>query len=51
KKNKRKQDDENETTSVYSSSDESFIAVENPVVHSKRGALRKKRIKSSHELE
>ncbi|CAG8815650.1 5019_t:CDS:1, partial [Gigaspora rosea] len=50
-KNKRQHNDENETTSDYSSSDEDFIAIENLVVHSKRGAPRKKRIKSSHELE
>ncbi|KAF0520633.1 hypothetical protein F8M41_016183 [Gigaspora margarita] len=50
-KNKRQHNDKNETTSDYSSSDEDFSAIENLVVHSKRGAPRKKRIKSSHELE
>ncbi|KAF0487828.1 hypothetical protein F8M41_022496 [Gigaspora margarita] len=51
KKNKKQHNDENETTSDYSSSDEDFIAIENLVVYSKRGAPRKKCIKSSHELE
>ncbi|CAG8816257.1 37640_t:CDS:2 [Gigaspora margarita] len=33
-----------------SSDKENFIKIENPVVHSKRGALKKKRFKGSYEL-
>ncbi|CAG8813217.1 41645_t:CDS:1 [Gigaspora margarita] len=51
KKNKRQYNNENETTSDYSSSNKDFIAIENPVVYSKRGASRKKRIKNPHKLE
>ncbi|CAG8833629.1 25701_t:CDS:1, partial [Racocetra persica] len=52
KKNKRQHEYENETSSSYSSSDEEgFIAVENPIVRSKRGASRKKRLKGFHEFE
>ncbi|CAG8841749.1 10991_t:CDS:2, partial [Gigaspora margarita] len=39
------------SSTIQDSSDEDFIAIENPVVHSKRRTPRKKRIKSSHKLE
>ncbi|RIB01137.1 hypothetical protein C2G38_2231765 [Gigaspora rosea] len=45
KKNKRQHNDENKPTSDYSSSNKDFIAIENLVVHSKRGASRKKVLK------
>ncbi|CAG8772826.1 25429_t:CDS:2 [Racocetra persica] len=50
-KKKKRQDNESDDTSNYSFSDEDFILVENLIVHSKRGAPRKKRLKGSHELE
>ncbi|CAG8832385.1 6973_t:CDS:1, partial [Racocetra persica] len=43
-------EDEDEDTSNSISSDDDFIAVENSIVHSRRGDLRKKRFKGSHEL-
>ncbi|KAF0433292.1 protein far1-related sequence 11-like isoform x1 [Gigaspora margarita] len=45
------QEDEDKYISNSSSSDEDFVVVKNPIVHSRRGAPRKKRFKGSHELE
>ncbi|CAG8764925.1 28037_t:CDS:2, partial [Dentiscutata erythropus] len=51
KRIERQQEDEDETTSNSSSSNkEDFINVENLIVHSKRGAPRKKWLKGSNEL-
>ncbi|KAF0356336.1 hypothetical protein F8M41_014774 [Gigaspora margarita] len=51
KKHKIQQEEEEETTSSCSSSDkENFIEIENLVVHSKRGAPKKKQFKGSHKL-
>ncbi|KAF0528304.1 hypothetical protein F8M41_013207 [Gigaspora margarita] len=51
KKCKIQQKEEEETTSSCSSSDKkNFIKIKNLVVHSKRGASKKKRFKGSHEL-
>ncbi|CAG8625751.1 24141_t:CDS:2, partial [Gigaspora rosea] len=51
KRFERQLNDEDETTSNSSSSDkENFIDIENPIVHSKRGAPRKKQLKGSNKL-
>ncbi|CAG8812404.1 3476_t:CDS:2, partial [Gigaspora margarita] len=48
--NVRIQDNESEPISSCSSSDD-FVAVEDPIVSTKRGAPRKKRLKESYEFE
>ncbi|KAF0468347.1 protein far1-related sequence 5-like [Gigaspora margarita] len=45
------QEVEDEYISNSSSSDKDFVVVKNPIVHSRRGAPRKKRFKGSYELE
>ncbi|CAG8741328.1 19144_t:CDS:2, partial [Dentiscutata erythropus] len=51
KKSKIQQEEEEKTTSSCSSSDkENFIEIETLIVHSKRDASKKKRLKGSHEL-
>ncbi|CAG8725454.1 17072_t:CDS:2, partial [Gigaspora rosea] len=49
-KNIKQHEDKDEATSDSSSSDDDFVSVEDPVVHPKRGAPKKKRIKGSHEF-
>ncbi|RIB05909.1 hypothetical protein C2G38_2218377 [Gigaspora rosea] len=51
KKNIEQQEDKDKVISNSSSSDEDFVAVENPIGHSRRDASRKKRFKESHEVE
>ncbi|KAF0525171.1 protein far1-related sequence 11-like isoform x2 [Gigaspora margarita] len=50
RKNMKQHEDKNEATSNSSSSDDDFVSIEDPVVHPKRGAPKKKRIKGSHEF-
>ncbi|CAG8541439.1 13544_t:CDS:2, partial [Racocetra fulgida] len=42
--------DANKATSDSSSSDDNFVAVKDPVVYSKRGTPKKKKIKKLHEF-
>ncbi|RIB17485.1 hypothetical protein C2G38_2187184 [Gigaspora rosea] len=49
--NKNKNEDKDEASSSCSSNSEDFIAVENLIVHSRKGVPKKKRIKRSHEIE
>ncbi|CAG8709957.1 120_t:CDS:1, partial [Racocetra persica] len=47
--NMKQGEDEDEDTSNNSSSVEDFVEVENSIVHTRKGAPRKKRFKGSHE--
>ncbi|KAF0509607.1 hypothetical protein F8M41_018565 [Gigaspora margarita] len=48
---KDESEDENEEETTSSSDKKNFIVVENLIIHSRKGAPRKKRLKGSHERE
>ncbi|CAG8836370.1 35390_t:CDS:1, partial [Gigaspora margarita] len=46
----QKEEEETTTSSCSSSDKENFIKIKNPVVHSKKGASKKKQFKGFHKL-